>query len=195
MEKKSLIIKTGMNDLGSTYKVKHQFPTTVKELDEFWEEMEGKMTQSVMYERRRVWRKDKSFKTGYDEDLARKIYWILVQSVMIEIAPEITKEELSSSSYLKSKKDSNVYRIDFDEEKCEFEYEYYITDILYRDTIKLSFNKTYGWIIEVTKWMKFPIPIKEFSFIANQGKMVMDRQWKEYVRNIEKGIMQERSGS
>lgn len=181
-------LKKGSIGIEAIHKVKNDVARSVTQLEELWTEWDGKIYVSVSAEKKRVWKKYHTFHVSYNEDKARERFWHVVRSSISNIMPKITQEELEDTEYAVSNYDGNVYRVDYNAKEGTFFLEYFLLDTIYKDEYRLMQNRKGEWELYLKKWMKFPIPIREFSFVAEQAKRIVNRQWKDIVRIIERGL-------
>lgn len=180
-------LKKGSRGIEAVHKVENEIARNVTELEELWEKWDGKIYVSFTAEKKRTWKKYHKFFVTAHEDKARERFFQIARSSLSKIAPKITEEELGRQSYLVSEYDGNIYRNEYDRENGLFVLEYFFLDTLYRDEYKLVPTKN-GWELHLFKWMKFPLPIREFSMVAEQAKRMVNTQFKILVNIIKRGL-------
>lgn len=180
-------LKRDTKNISGVHKVKNEIAKTIPQFEELWQKWNDPIFVSVMAEKRRIWRKDKSFTIGIDEKKSKEIMWLFIKETTSKIFPKVSSKELSEHTYIISKLDGNVHRIEWNPDSGNYKLEYFLTDILYCDHYYIEINNGQYKLI-TKKWMKFPIPINALSLVADVGKKQLKIQWKNFVNSVQKGI-------
>lgn len=182
------VLSKDTRTIAGVHDIKNDIARTVSELEEFWDKWDEPIYVSVSAEKKRLWQGKTRIDMNMSQLNIERYFWKLTQSALYNVDKDLKKEELKEMQYITSKFDGNVYRIDFKPEENYLEMEYFLMDVIYKDTYYVQTLRNGKRVLVVHKWIKFPIPIREFSFLAEQAKKQVVRQWKTIVRNLKIGM-------
>lgn len=180
-------IEINTNGISALHDVKNVLAETISEFDKLWKKWEEPIFTSTLQEKKRLFHKKEKFFIGIDESKTSNVLWEMIKSALYNVDRDIKEEYLLDTLYLISKKDGNVYYIDYDKEQKIFTMRYFIEDTLYEDCFRI-FYKRGGYYLQVIKWIKFPFPIRAISFSAQQAALKLEQQWQHYKKNIKEGL-------